>query len=80
MEITISFGVIVAIIIGGVQIAKEIGLPLKYCPLLALFMGVGVSFLTLSSETYSIQQIILLGIVTGLSSVGLYSGTKNSIE
>lgn len=80
MEITITFGVLMSIIIGGTQIAKGLGLPSRFCPLLALLLGVGISFLALSVELYSIQQIILVGIVGGLSSVGLYSGTKNTIQ
>jgi len=77
MEITISWGLIMAMIIGLVEIGKKIGLPDKFCPLLALVLGIGFALLLPGLSTTS---IIFGGIVVGLSAVGLFSTVKNTVE
>ncbi|HOS70291.1 MAG TPA: hypothetical protein PL076_09295 [Bacillota bacterium] len=74
----ISETLVVPIIVSLTQLAKELGLPKKFCALAAVVIGViiGVFFL----EPQCIKTGVFKGIVYGLSASGLYSGTKNTIE
>ena len=69
---------VVPIIVSLTQLAKELGMPKKFCALAAVVIGViiGVFFL----EPQCIKTGVFKGIVYGLSASGLYSGTKNTIE
>jgi len=67
----------IAIIIGLVQISKEVGLPAKYASLLALLLGIGAAFLVPAA---TVGATIIAGVVLGLAASGLYSGGKNAIE
>lgn len=78
MAFEISMAVLVAVIIGLTQVAKMAGLPSKYAPLLAIIFGVlGTLSLSLFSVT---ANTIIAGLVVGLMSMGLYSGTKTTIS
>ncbi|WP_246569888.1 hypothetical protein [Lentibacillus saliphilus] len=73
-----AYGVmLIPIIIGITEVAKLAGLPKKFAPLLALVLGIAAG-LTYASPG-SIKGGILVGIALGLSSVGLYSGTRTMI-
>ncbi|HQL36868.1 MAG TPA: hypothetical protein PLG67_09790 [Bacillota bacterium] len=74
----ISETLVVPIIVSLTQLAKELGMPKKFCALAAVVIGViiGVFFL----EPQCIKTGVFKGIVYGLSASGLYSGTKNTIE
>lgn len=69
--------VLVGVIVGLVEIIKRSGVPDKYSPIVAIFLGVISGVLYLSPDNY--LNGVLQGIILGLSSVGLYSGTKNLI-
>lgn len=68
--------VLVGIIIGLVEVIKQVGLPTKFLPLLAVALGVGASFIP-SFSIYGGVDIVQ-GIVAGLSAVGLYAGTRST--
>lgn len=68
---------IVPLIIGIVELFKRLGLPNKYCPIVAIVCGLGIGIFYLD---VSIKEGILVGIMLGLSASGLYSGTKNILE
>ncbi len=70
--------VIIPIIVAIVELFKGLGLPKKFAALLSVVLGgiIGAFFL----EKGDIKTNIFIGIVYGLSSAGLYSTTKNSIE
>lgn len=69
---------LVPIIMGVVQVFKQIGLPKRFSPLLALLLGIaGGIFYVCPTD---IKSGIMVGIVLGLSATGLYSGSKNMIE
>lgn len=66
----------IPLVLGLVEVAKIVGLPSKFAPLVALTVGVtyalslnGVSALT-----------IVEGITYGLSASGLYTGTKTVVS
>lgn len=68
---------VVPLIIGTVQLLKRYGLPAKYSPFVAIFFGLAVSFLYITSD---IKEGIIIGLMLGLSASGLYSGGKNLME
>jgi hypothetical protein len=77
MEIMWSFAVAVAIIIGLVEVIKRMGLNSKYAPFVSVVLGVAFSFLFPQAN---IGLTIVFGIIVGLTSCGLYSGTKATVS
>lgn len=72
MEISTSYLVLIPLVVGVVQVIKIAGLSDRYLPITALVLGViGAVFLGGYDATSVIQ-----GIIAGLSSMGLWSGTK----
>jgi len=70
MEITILIGIIT----GLTSVVKTIGLPSRFAPLTAIAIGLIIAFLNRGALPTDI--VIMTGIVAGLTSAGLYSGTK----
>ena len=68
----------VSLIIALAEIAKGLGVPSKYIPVLDVVLGVsfGLLIYTLYSGLGVIEGIIL-GLAAGLSACGLFSGIKN---
>lgn len=70
----------VAIIIGIIQALKNFGLDTKMAPVVAIILGLAISFgLSYYGETKAFEAVVM-GLAIGLSSVGLYSGSKNVAE
>lgn len=63
---------LVPLVVGLVQIAKGAGLPVQYTPVLSLVAGVVLSILI----PQTLQEVVINGLVVGLSASGLYSGVK----
>jgi hypothetical protein len=80
VDALILYGIpIAAIIIGLVELAKgSLGLPARWAAPLAVLLGVLFAVLGwLEMEAgASLVEAVLLGIMTGLSAAGLYSGSK----
>lgn len=72
MNITVLAGM-VPIILGLVQALKAAGLPTRFAPIVSVVIGVGC--VGLVSGSFGISSI-LIGVITGLSSAGLWSGVK----
>jgi hypothetical protein len=70
----IEFGIIIAVLIGLSQVAKQLGLPNKYVPLMNLILGV-VAGLT-ATDVPTLQEKIILGAMIGLSASGLFDQSK----
>jgi len=66
---------LVGLIMALVQLAKQLGFPVKYSPILALALGIAAGVFIMSPG--DVIQGIWSGIAMGLSAVGLYSGVKN---
>lgn len=64
---------VIPMILGLVQISKEVGLPSKYAPVCALVIGIGLMFLG-SNQPW--QTNIAQGIIAGLAACGLWAGPK----
>lgn len=76
MEISNTFLVLVPVVIGLVQVAKTIGLPIRFSGLAAIVLGIGGAFLLGGTLT----ETILSGIIVGLSAAGLYSATRSTLS
>lgn len=63
----------VALIVGLVQVAKRLGLPSRFAPLLSLLLGIALVSLGLKGIS---AASIFSGLIVGLSASGLWSGTK----
>jgi len=66
------------VIFGVIEIAKKLKFPSKYAGLLSAPLGVLVMFLI---QGFSFTPVgILVGILTGFATSGLYSGAKSAIS
>lgn len=65
---------IVAAVIALVSVAKSMGFPTKFAPLLALVVGVGF-VLGRNGQPITFDNVFL-GVLSGLAASGAYSGTK----
>jgi hypothetical protein len=72
----LELGVVIAVLIGLGQIAKQLGLPTKYIPLMNLVLGVAVGLLGGLGADISILEQIIAGAVVGLTASGLYDQKK----
>lgn len=64
---------LVAAIIGLTEASKRSGLSSKWAPLVSIALGIGFNFAFGEGE---VSELLLEGIMLGLSAAGLYSGTK----
>jgi hypothetical protein len=82
MEITFTLAVLVAAVVGLVEVVKKIGLPSRFLPVAAIVLGVGLSMLAVlgNMADASYAEAAFGGLIAGLSAVGLYSGTKNTAK
>lgn len=78
MEMEFAGILIVPLIIGLLEVAKKSGLNKKTIPILSLIIGLIAGIFLFSNG--DILTGVVQGLYMGLSSVGLYSGTKNTIN
>ena len=72
--IEITDVVVIAVIIGLVQLTKKLEwLPVKYLPLLSLILGIVAGVIYFEGE---IQNKVMFGIILGLSASGLFDQSK----
>ena len=76
-DITIYGMALVPVIMGLVELLKRVGIPKKYVPVFAILLGILCGLYYLAPDDPGKP---FLGIVMGLSSIGLYSGTKILIK
>ena len=69
---------IIPFICAMVALLTSLGLPKRLAPLVSVILGglIGVFYLFPDH----IPQGLFVGVTLGLSSVGLYSGTKNTVQ
>lgn len=65
------------VIVGLSELLKKSGMPVKFTPIASLVLGLifGITYMAPGE----LKRGILLGLVLGLSSVGLFSGIKNTL-
>ncbi|HZJ99522.1 MAG TPA: hypothetical protein VFC79_05930 [Tissierellaceae bacterium] len=66
------------LIVGIVEIFKQLGMPKQFSPVLSVVLGMILGVFYISPD--DILKGLLLGTSLGLGAVGLYSGTKNTKE
>jgi len=70
----------VVLIVGLVQLAKQIGFPTKFAGVLSVGLGLAVAL----GHAYLVEELAfqaaITGLALGLSAAGLYSATKNAVE
>ncbi|MGI6098012.1 MAG: hypothetical protein ACOYBM_07925 [Dethiobacteria bacterium] len=77
-ELNIYGVALVPVMIALLELLKRSGVPKRLIPFLSIVIGVFMGFYYLAPG--EVPKAILLGIVLGLSSIGLYSGTKNTLQ
>ena len=80
MDVTV-LGIQIALVIGLNEVIKRSVMKechYRYIPLLALVLGMGMAFISRQTET--VAQTVTNGLIIGLSSVGLFSAVKNTVE
>ncbi len=75
-QLTVYGIALVPVMVGLNELLKRSGLPSRFIPLASMLMGYFFSFFYLSEGDY--KRALILGTVLGLSSIGLFSGTKNT--
>lgn len=70
--------IIVAGVVGLVEVLKIAGLPTKFAPIIAILLGIGGYFLMPGGMM--VREIVFYGILSGLSAAGLYSSVKKMAE
>jgi len=63
---------LVSLTVGLVEVVKGAGLPHRFAPVAAIFIGLALSCFVATS----VPMILLGGIAVGLMASGLYSGTR----
>ncbi|MFS8501313.1 MAG: hypothetical protein FWJ59_05840 [Caldicoprobacter sp.] len=69
---------IIPLIVGIVELLKQVGLPSKFAALVSAILGIVIGMVYLSPD--DIKKGILVGLALGLAASGLYSGTKSTAE
>jgi len=64
------------VVTGLVSIAKKVGLPKQFSPLVAIGLGIALNVVLMGMTDENFIQ----GIVIGLASSGLYSGGKSVLK
>lgn len=73
----VTDAVLIPIIVALIELAKGLGLPAKFSPVLGVVLGIagGIFYIAPGEIAYG----LIVGLMMGLSASGLYSGTKNLI-
>ncbi len=69
---------VIPLLIGILEVLKKVGLKEKYVPAVSVLLGIVIGIGLFGNG--DIRAGVVQGIFIGLSAVGLYSGTKNSLE
>ena len=67
----------IPVVLGVVSALKTIGLPSKWSPLVSIGLSLVLAFFV---GGLTLFDVILQGLIVGLSASGLYSGTKTTIK
>lgn len=78
LEITPLVLAVVPVVIALVQVVKKFGINSKYAPVAAIAFGIGLTYLVLPDAI--LKDVLLQGLILGLSASGLYSGGKKLVE
>ncbi|MDZ4205783.1 MAG: hypothetical protein U1C12_00995 [Patescibacteria group bacterium] len=78
MDLTqvITLGAVIPAVVGLIELCKRVGLPTQFAPVAGLAFGIAGSFVF---PQQTVALTIFVGVVLGLSALGLYSGTKTTV-
>jgi hypothetical protein len=74
-----EFTILTAVVAGIVSGFKKAGLSSRYAPLLSIVIGLALSYLA-NSEVLTLSELIMTGLVIGLTASGAYSGVKATVK
>ncbi|MDT2255695.1 hypothetical protein P7H17_20115 [Paenibacillus larvae] len=77
MNIEITDALLVAVIVGFVEIAKGMGLPVRLAPVLSVILGIIAGVVYFPGD---VKTSVMFGIISGLTSCGLYSAGKSAVK
>lgn len=80
MESLLDFGIVVAIVIGIVQALKVAGVNKRYLPISSVCIGILAAFVAGIHGALPANELVIQGIIAGLSACGLWSGTKTVVK
>jgi len=75
-EISVYGIALVPVLVGLNELLKRTGVPKRFIPFTSMAMGYFFAFYFLDEGDY--KKALLYGTVLGLSSIGLFSGAKNT--
>lgn len=78
MEFTVYDVALVPIIVALVGVLGKLGVPARWQPLVAVALGLAGGFVYIAPDDP--KQAVLVGLVMGLTAIGAYSGTKNTVQ
>lgn len=78
MDITIYDVALIPLITALVGLLRQAGLSPRFAPLVAVVLGVVAGIVYVAPDEPA--KGVLVGLALGLSSVGLYSGVKNTVQ
>jgi hypothetical protein len=70
----IEFGIVVAVLVALGEVFKNVGIPVKYIPLINLILGVVAGIFLFGYPT--LPEQIVYGLMVGLAASGLYDQAK----
>lgn len=70
--------IVIAVVTAIIELTKQLNFPKKFSLILALILGLGFNILFVKDSDTA--QVLINGLIIGLSAVGLYSGPKNVKE
>jgi len=73
--------VLTALVIGLTEVVKRIGVNSKFLPLVAIVLGVGLSFGLKFLDVKTVNGAVetVNGLIAGLMSMGIWSGVKATL-
>ncbi len=78
MTYEVNLALMVALVIGLVEVIKRVNLVgNRWLPLIDIALGLGAGYLLVGND---VKQIVIQGLIVGLSAAGLFSGVKNTFE
>lgn len=72
---------LIALIIGLAEAIKRAGCPTRFIPIIDIAIGlIGAVGIFYFGYKYSLVETIVIGLLSGLSASGLFSGVKNTFK
>lgn len=72
-----KIAVLTVILMGILEVIKELGLNKKFVPAMSLGLGILIGIVY---SGFDVREGVFVGAIIGLSAVGLYSGSTNIAE